>query len=453
MKWVFDQFGASDPLVPYYVHHVFRSEIIGYPFMGRSTFNHPPDLKFMVPFLIERWIPSVLSTGVLKDKVAEGLLPAKGYSTETLPPPSEQDTIGEVFEWVLHWLYADVMINAGFLALRDCTKVIPALARWINEEVQMPRPLLQGLPGVSPAEMLDRDWERPAFYTKAEALAEDRTDCFDTGRTRLCPSPPLREAIPGWRQISLMQGQGNFRHICDWYDAARPDLGEYRTFEEAFEAAHTWHGAIPRDASGAPIEQGPVVFSWPDDWTVQELSTRRQFAQEGSFLAHCIGEARGYWDKRENGMARYFSLRDPDGRPWFTFEVSAPSISTPAYHGVDPEGDYAHVTQIKGCKNRTPGVSAMSADCFSPQPDECTRVWDFLAATPWLVGPDYRSCWALTVRHLGYGIENADPSVWRADQLIRPPAPEPIERGKLAVDEAALAPRWWQQGWMAGRRG
>jgi len=454
LKWVFDKYSENDPLVPYLTHHVFRSVVLGTEFVDgrRAPFAAPPpSLANITAYMVERWVPHMVGGGGLAfDAIQAGRLPADGYTLDSAPPlPAQGDTVGSVVDWVLHWLIADVMMNPGYEVLRDCTKLIPHLARWINEAVQF-RTAFPGFP--TPAASLDVAWDKQAFLTTADAMALGRTDCFDTGRSgwgRVCPSAPLiNEPIDGTYWEGMTQA---FRSVCDWYDAEHPDLGKFRTWEGALAAAQEWHDQIPVDPSGALIEQGPIVYRWPDGWTVQELVTRQQFQQEGSSLGHCIGEASSFWDQRVSGLGRFFSLRKPGGRPWLTIHVEAPRIETPVYRGVDPDGGPAQVRQIKGCKNRDAGVSAGSADCPMPDPGESTRVWDFLAATPWLVGNDYRASWRLTVMRLGYGNADADPSEWTAEQLIRPPSPELLARGEAV--EAGIDPAWWQKNWEQGKRG
>lgn len=451
LKWVFDKYGASDPLVPYVVHHVFRYAIIRTPFFGAPRYGELPKLDATIRYLQESFLPAAVGHGLVATAVEEGLLPAEGYNPP-LGPLSIDATLGEAMEWTNHWLLADVMINAGFAARRECTKLIPHLARWVNEFAQTPEHL-SGIyaPGTLPVSLLstvpahelDARWNERAFYSTAEAMALARMDCIDTGRTRLCPSDALRQTPSGhWRGWAHFAEQ--FRPICDWYDAERPDLGQYPTFASAREAAEEWHSHIPLDAQGQPIEQGEVVYRWPDGWTVQTLASRLMFRQEGESLGHCIGESQGYWQEHQYGHSRFFSLRDPDGRPWFTFQVSAPMISTPAYHGIDEEGGVAHVVQIKGCKNRTPGVKAMSRDCPSPLADETTRVWDFLSATPWPVGHDYQSAWRLTVHRLGFGLEDQPVAEWTAGDLVRPPTFGTVPEGKL-VQTALAEGTWWER--------
>lgn len=443
LKWVFDKYGKTDPLVPYYVHALWRKGAIG---MGFAEFNHPPSLVEALTFLVENYIPGLLSRGRLPAAVDAGRLPAAGYTDPVLPPPAEDATVGEVFDWILHWLYADIMINRSFAARTDCAKLVPALARWVNEEVQFPERPPGGLSAEAmlgtPAEQLDQVWDRPAFITdpaeKASRAPMSAAAYVDTGRAHLFWSPAIGGQPKGHHAIA--RWGDHFQYICDWYSGARPDLGQFRTFAQAYQAAQEWHNRLPVDASGQPVEQGKVVYRWPDGWTVQALTTWKQFRQEGEVLGHCIGDSRGYYDAAQAGSDRFFSLRNEHGRPWITFHVRAPMINTPSYYGPDPEGKVAHVLQIKGCKNRTPGVKAPTRDCPDPLPDEATRVWDFLAATPWLVGADYQSAWVLTVRRLGYGLEDQPVKDWPAAELVRPPAVEPIKPGELAGD---IVPVWW----------
>jgi hypothetical protein len=126
--------------------------------------------------------------------------------------------------------------------------------------------------------------------------------------------------------------QDAFRGIVDWAEGTGVDLNEYQ-WDDALGLASSWgvetHG-------GQKVSQGEVVYAFDDGWTVQELTTAEQLADEDDAMQHCVGE---YFNAVESGEARIFSLRDQGGRPHATMEWS-------------PELAYA--VQLKGKQNVAP---------------------------------------------------------------------------------------------------
>jgi hypothetical protein len=121
-----------------------------------------------------------------------------------------------------------------------------------------------------------------------------------------------------------------------------------------------------------------------------------------------------------------------------TIEVDSPETRHSHHTG-------ALVQQIKGCKNRMPGTAARSRDCPPPDPTECTRVFDFLAAAgdSWELGGDYAACWGYTAASLGLPekVQRRDPSGFSVVALVRPP-PRGLEVG-TATDR--LNATWWRR--------
>jgi uncharacterized protein YjbI with pentapeptide repeats len=66
-----------------------------------------------------------------------------------------------------------------------------------------------------------------------------------------------------------------------------------------------------------PPPQGEAVYTMPDGWTVQKLTTEEQLDAEGEYLQHCVGS---YFQKVNDGATSIYSLRDPDGFPHITIE-------------------------------------------------------------------------------------------------------------------------------------
>lgn len=296
-------------------------------------------------------------------------------------------------------------VDANIVADTGCAKLIPAVARWVQREVD----------AVGDRDVLDANWN---------------TRVGRIGRLPIMPSPVFLE-----RAASLFV---RFRYLCDWFLGARPDLGQYATWQEADAAAALWHESlVVRDTMAAP--ESTVVYEWPDGWTVAELDNWDSFRFEGGALGHCIGDrAMGYWEEYIQGRSRFFSIRDSRNRPWFTIQVNAPYTGYAGHFG---RGN-AKVHQIKGCKNRLPGMRAPSRDCLDPDPTECTRVFDFLASAgdAWELERDYWTCWAFAAAAVGLPevVQRRDAYGFPAGALLRPPAP--IDPGKPTK---ALEPEWW----------
>jgi hypothetical protein len=322
-----------------------------------------------------------------------GMLP----SGESQFAPGPEATVGEHINWALG--YAQVRSEREGWRDTACAKLIPVWARWIAAAFKE-----KGWPG-----RIAEWWDTPVSKLGG-----------DGGPLHNAPSPVFLS--------EMNELLGSVQYLCDWYLGARPDLGRFPTYESAIQAAYEWHDSLERKAIAGSIEKGPVVYEWPDGWTVQELTNREMFVQEGHHLGHCIAGGE-YLDAMVRGTSRYFSLRRPSGEPWVTIEVDSPETRHSHHTG-------ALVQQIKGCKNRMPGTP--------PDPTECTRVFDFLAAAGdwWELGGDYAACWGYTAASLGLPekVQRRDPSGFSVVSLVRPP-PRGLEVGH-ATDR--LNATWWR---------
>lgn len=307
------------------------------------------------------------------------------------PPigPTLQSPQPELVRWALG--YAHARTETGRWNDTGCAKMIPAVARWIAVTRAESEGLGEG----------NRSWTNVLFLRRVAEL------------------------------------QRELQYLCDWYLGDRPDLGAFRTFQSALDAAVRWHSNLER--AQIKLHRGMVVYEWPDGWFVTELRTWQMFVQEGRALGHCVGQGREYWDAYTRGDANYYSMRRPDGQPWFTIEVDAPDLRSYRRPFNEPR-----VAQIKGCKNRLPAMHARSRDCPPPDPTECTRLWQFLSATDWLVGTDYAPCWAFAAAAKGLpkAVQMRDPSDFPADQLIKPPSPVEVPEGKWTDD---FDVEWWTE--------
>ena len=142
--------------------------------------------------------------------------------------------------------------------------------------------------------------------------------------------------------------------IRDWYEANHPRLSKY-TMEQAARAAEDWHHGLhggvvlPRGS----VRRGELVLVHPDSdvndpdgfWTIQRLTSRHQYQDEGRALRHCVGGG-GYWAQHERGDTEVYSVRDEHGDPVLTIEVTVQHDDGV----VIPKS----IEQIKGKNNEVP---------------------------------------------------------------------------------------------------
>jgi hypothetical protein len=99
--------------------------------------------------------------------------------------------------------------------------------------------------------------------------------------------------------------------LAQWYEAKRPNLGQY-DFNRAWKEASEWV------ETEGPVPQGEVVVELSDGWTAQKLTTKEQLNAEGEKMQHCVGS---YADEVKNTRTTIYSLRDAKGQPHVTIEV------------------------------------------------------------------------------------------------------------------------------------
>jgi hypothetical protein len=98
-----------------------------------------------------------------------------------------------------------------------------------------------------------------------------------------------------------------------WQQAENIDLGKY-TWDQALEALESF------EVESGGVEQGEVIYEWPDGWTMQRLD-EDQLEQEGEVMQHCVGS---YCEQVSSGRVQILSLRDPKGEPHVTIEYAEP---------------------------------------------------------------------------------------------------------------------------------
>lgn len=117
--------------------------------------------------------------------------------------------------------------------------------------------------------------------------------------------------------------------ILDWVEATHPALTTL-TLPRIMALSHAWHDQFKSVGFGAPLPDAWVVLRWPDGWTLQRLTEKKDLALEGESMAHCVGgppRANGrrdgesaYWQAVRDGRDTIFSLRTPSGHPVATLQ-------------------------------------------------------------------------------------------------------------------------------------
>jgi hypothetical protein len=97
--------------------------------------------------------------------------------------------------------------------------------------------------------------------------------------------------------------------IAQWALANRVDLTKTNLYT-ALRESRDW--VVP-----VKIVPGEIIYTLPDGWTVQLLTTPAQLKSEGEVMQQCVGE---YCERVEEGEAVIYSLRDVRGRPHVTME-------------------------------------------------------------------------------------------------------------------------------------
>jgi hypothetical protein len=119
--------------------------------------------------------------------------------------------------------------------------------------------------------------------------------------------PSVREWVSKLRRGGTM--------LAQWFEATRPNLGEF-DLDSAWDEAEVWS---EENEGSSSVSQGEVVADLSDGWTAQKLTTEDQLDDEGEEMQHCVGS---YAYEVSRGRTTIYSLRDANGRPHVTIEVS-----------------------------------------------------------------------------------------------------------------------------------
>lgn len=112
--------------------------------------------------------------------------------------------------------------------------------------------------------------------------------------------------------------------IAQWAKETRADIGKV-DLATALEAIKTY------EFKTSLVEQGTVVYTFRDGWTVQELRTESALSAEGTNMQNCIAS---YHDSVEAGGTRIYSIRDKSGNPHVSMELRGVSpVKDARIHG------------------------------------------------------------------------------------------------------------------------
>ena len=135
---------------------------------------------------------------------------------------------------------------------------------------------------------------------------------------------------------------------------------EYATFDMVLSAANLWHEKLAKGTKkvrkdeafyNKSIEGTEFIMKLPNNTAAYRLLTPEALDFESDNMGHCVGS--GYYDKEViDGTIKIYSIRDYNGEPHVTFEVSKDEDE---YTGTD------YVQQCKGKQNKAPAEKYMDA--------------------------------------------------------------------------------------------
>ena len=155
--------------------------------------------------------------------------------------------------------------------------------------------------------------------------------------------------------------------LLDWI-AAHPAEAERSPLAAALQASARWHRAQAKAARTGAAAPGTVVATLEDGLgTIRELAPK-DLAAESQALGHCVGESPVYAKGIVEGEKRILSVWDATGAPVFTIEVGK------VWTGHKQTSVWA-IFQMKGQKNRIPGLSAGGTRSFLGHATRDKRAW------------------------------------------------------------------------------
>lgn len=114
-----------------------------------------------------------------------------------------------------------------------------------------------------------------------------------------------------------------WRHWTDWMNSGHPtrqaiDPGK-ASISDVHQAVDKWNQDMEDRRRQVGRDDGKVVHSYPDGWTLRQLYEPEHLKREGESMGHCVGS---YGDQLKSGDLNIYSLRDPKGDPHVTHGVN-----------------------------------------------------------------------------------------------------------------------------------
>lgn len=167
---------------------------------------------------------------------------------------------------------------------------------------------------------------------------------------------------------SQVLSRDRWNHWADWFNSGHPTRQAIdpnkATVHDVHPAIEAWDKDMEARQRSMGQQDGTVVHSYPNGWTLRELSEPDHLKREGDAMGHCVG---GYGDRLvdQGGNLQIFSLRDPQGEPHVTHGVQH---EHDAHGGGDP--GYAYNVNGKGNREPLPEYADMLKQYWSTVPPE-----------------------------------------------------------------------------------
>jgi len=165
-----------------------------------------------------------------------------------------------------------------------------------------------------------KDRERLEAAMKADGIPEE-------ARARIRAAFEAKEPVYTSSKPALSKFLSKAADTMDWIESLPEQDRRIRRIDrmawaDAEKMAEAWHASLARarKASKGIMDGARKLFDLGDGAAfAAELTTQGALQAEGRAMGHCVG---GYWNRVQSGETRIVSLRDPDGHPHVTIELS-----------------------------------------------------------------------------------------------------------------------------------
>jgi len=214
----------------------------------------------------------------------------------------------------------------------------------------------------------------------------------EAGRARVTAAFKAGEPIYSPSKEAVQAFVVRASDTMDWIESLPESDRRIRRIErmawsDAEKLAEAWHAALAkaRKVSSKIMEGVRKLADLDDGAFAGELTTAAALKAEGAAMGHCVG---GYWQRVQEGGTRIVSIRDGEGHPHVTIELSSAPVlrfedgtqmvaSKRPANGVDTVTEAVHpwvAVQVRGKQNKQPVPRYMSK----------VVQWLQLAGIPWV---------------------------------------------------------------------